>query len=215
MKDQAWLDLLATDRIAAMREFLLTWYPGPPPEAARMPGVPAALAELYAIAAGRPQVLGEQNSIYPPDRLRTDPHEGLLVFAAENQGNLSWMIDPAEDDPAVWVVSDGVAPVAERESLSGFLIQFCLLEAIMSAAAQAFCWSASAALADQVITPLREVPLEPWQWPGDPTRFYVTSDLVVSTSHNGPDDVGILAGARSPDALSSLAATDVRWDHGF
>jgi hypothetical protein len=208
-----WLNLLAVDRIAAMREFLISWYPGPEPESTKS-DVPAALAELYAIAASRPAVLGEQNSIYPPGELRTDPHEGLLVFAAENQGNFSWMIDPAEQDPVVWMMwQHPTTPVAERERLSGFLLQFCLFEAISSAPSQAFSWSEPAANAEQLLKSLWEVPLEPWHWPGDPTRFFVTPDLVLCTSHTEPDKLDILAGARSPDDLSVLAATDMRWDH--
>ena len=207
-----WLDLLATNRIAAMREFLLGWYPGPAP-VPPTPGLPVALAELYAIAAGRPDVMGTQNGLYAPDELRTDPHEGLLVFAAENQGNFSWMIDPTEEDPVVWLVRQRAHPVAEREQLSGFLVQFCLLEALMSGPLNAFCWSEPLADPSRVTAELQEVPLAPWHWPGDPTRFFVASDLVLCTCAHDDGHVDILAGARTPDALATLAGTGVPWDH--
>lgn len=206
----AWLDLLATDRIAAMREFLLAWYPGPEP-GPPAPGLPIALAELYAVAATRPDVLGTQNALYPSDQLRTDPHEGLLVFAAENQGNFSWMIDPDEDDPVVWMVGQHEKPVAERESLSGFLVQFCLLEALMSAPLNAFCWSEPDVDQRKVTAGLREVPLAPWLWPSDPTRFFVAPDLVLCTCGHDDGAVDILAGARTSDALARI--TGVSWDH--
>jgi hypothetical protein len=198
----SWLDRVTTDRVAAMREFLLGWYPGPASQASPAADVPASLAELYAVAAGRPAVLGTQNAIYPPDRLYTDPDEGLLVFAAENQGNFTWQIDPTEDDPAVWLVSPGEAPVAEREPLSGFLVQFCLFEAIAGAPCQAYAWSTAATVE------LDEVPLAPWHWPGDPTRFFAGQDLVLCTSA----DNDLLAGARTPEALRRLARSDVVWD---
>jgi hypothetical protein len=207
------MDRLTTDRVAAMRGFLLGWYPGPAevakPAAA---DVPAPLAELYAVAAGRPAVLGTQNALYPSDRLRTDPDEGLLVFAAENQGNFTWQIDPTEDDPAVWLVRPGESPVAERERLSGFLVQFCLFEAVWAAPLHAYAWSAPVTVA--VTGGLSEVPLAPWHWPGDPTRFFVGPDLVLCTSLQGDNEIAILAGARSPEALRRLAQSDVDWD-GF
>jgi hypothetical protein len=208
---QGWLDLLGVDRIAAMREFLATWYPGAVPTGSPAPGVPAALAELYAIAAGRPEVRGTQNEILAVDRLRTDPAEGLLVFAGENQGNFWWMLDPAEGDPTVWRVPPHGEPVAEREPLSGFLVQFCLFEALMTGSALAGSPMVPLARADLVTASLREVPLAPWSWPGDPTRFFVAPDLVVYVGGD-TDHVEIMAGARTPAALAPLTATGVSWD---
>lgn len=204
------MDLLATDRVAAMREFLLDWYPGPAEVPAPPADVPAPLAELYAIAAGRPAAMGTQNSLYPPEQLRTDPDEGLLVFGAENQGGFTWMIDPAEDDPAVWLVWQGLAPVAEREPLSGFLVQFSLMEAITAGPLHAYSWASPATV--DVTGGLREVPLAPWHWPGDPTRFFVGPDVVLCTSTQGDDEIAVLATARTPEALRSLARSDVEWD---
>lgn len=197
-----------------MREFLVEWNPGPErgvvgPASSE---VPAALAELYAIAVDRPEVLGTQNSVYPPGELRTDPREGLLVFAAENQGNFSWMIDPAEEDPVVWRVARPEPPEAERERLSGFLVQFCLFEAI-SSGLQAVGWSDSPARARRLTASLREVPLAPWRWPVDPTRFFVAPDLVLCTGTYEDGQVQIAAAARSSAALALLADTDVEWDH--
>lgn len=209
----AWMDLLGVDRIAAMRGFLATWYPGLDMAGAVVPGVPAALAALYAVAAGRPEVLGTQNEILAPDKLRTDPDEGLLVFGAENQGNFWWMIDPAEEDPVVWRVppGGGGGPVAERERLSGFLVQFCLFEAILPGPALAGSPMVTPEQARQVTASLREVPLLPWSWPADPTRFFVAPDLVLYAG-DCADHVEIMAGGRTSAALAPLTATDVSWD---
>lgn len=201
---------LATDPVAAMREFLLDWYPGPAELTPVNLAVPRPLAALYSIAADRPDALGTQNGVFLPEQLRTDPAEGLLVFAAENQGNFTWMIDPAEDDPAVWLVHPGAVPQAEREPLSAFLVQFSLMEAICAGPLHAYSWSGPAAT--DVTDGLREVPLAPWQWPGDPTRFYVAPDLVLCTSVQGDDDIAILAGARTAHALRPLSGSAVRWD---
>ena len=194
-----------------MREFLTGWYPGLKPDTPR-PGVPAALAELYAVAAGRPEVLGTQNEVYARDELRTHPQEGLLVFAAENQGNFSWLVDPAEEDPVVWLAPPHEGPVAEREPLSGFLVQFCLFEAIAAGPPHAGCWGASAAQAREATAQLREVPLAPWLWPADPTRFFAGPDLLLCTSTFADGDVQIIAAARSATALAPLTDTDVPWD---
>lgn len=207
----AWLDLLDVDRIAAMREFLATWYPDLDPPGPAVSDVPAALAELYAIAAGRPEVRGTQNEILAVDELRTDPDEGLLVFAGENQGNFWWMLDPAEEDPVVWRVPPHGVPVAEREPLSGFLVQFCLFEAILAGSALAGSPMVSLGQARQVTASLREVPLAPWSWPASTTRFFVAPDLVVYAGDHD-DHVEIMAGARTPAALAPLTATDVSWD---
>lgn len=210
----AWLDLVGVDPIAAMRELLVEWHPGPEPRVDRSVAseVPAALAELYAIAVDRPEVLGTQNGVYPLSGLRTDPHEGLLVFAAENQGNFSWLIDPTEDDPVVWRVAGSEPPEAEREPLSGFLVQFCLFE-VISSGLQAIGRADSPAQARRLTATLREVPLAPWRWPVDPTRFFVAPDLVLCTGTDEDGLVHIAAAARSPAALALLADSDVRWDH--
>lgn len=205
-----WMDHLDTDPVRAMRRFLLDWYPGPAEVTPVAVDVPAPLAALYAIAADRPDALGTQNGVFLPDQLRTDPDEGLLVFAAENQGNFTWMIDPAEDDPTVWMVAQHTPPVAEREPLSGFLVQFSLMEALCAAPLHAYAWAEPAHV--DVTGGLREVPLAPWHWPGDPTRFYVGKNLVLCTSVQAEDEIAILAGARTADALRPLADAGPEWD---
>lgn len=156
-------------------------------------------------------MLGSQNGVYAPDELRTHPDEGLLVFAAENQGNFSWLIDPAEEDPVVWMLPLHGTPVAEREPLSGFLVQFCLFEAMMAGTSLAGDPMVSPEQARQVTESLLEVPLAPWQWPVDPSRFFVAPDLVLYAGEYS-DHVEIMAGARTPAALAPLTATDISWD---
>ena len=205
------MDRLPTSRVAAMREFLIGWYPGPDEVPPADPGLPAPLAELYAVADGRPDVLGTQNGLYPPGKLYPDPDEGLLVIGAENQSGFRWLIDPDEDDPTVWTVAERVAPVAEREPLSGFLVQFSLMEAIAFGPWHAYSWSGPPDV--DVTRGLREVPLEPWWWPGDPTRFFAGADLVLCTSVQGDGDVSVLAAARTAEAFRHLTGSDVEWDH--
>ncbi len=207
----SWLDRLPAAPVVAMREFLLGWYPGPDEIPPADPGLPAPLAELHAVAQGRPGVLGTQNGLYPPGKLYPDPDEGLLVIGAENQGGFRWLIDPDEDDPAVWLVAERTAPVAEREPLSGFLVQFSLMEAIAAGPWRAYSWSGPP---DPGVTQgLREVPLRPWRWPGDPTRFFAGEDLVLCTSVQGEDEVSVLAAARTAAAFRHLTGSGVDWDH--
>jgi hypothetical protein len=120
------------------------------------------------------------------------------------------MIDQDEADPTVWLVRPGEPPVAEREPLSGFLLQFSLMEAICAGPLHAYSWAEPATT--DVTSGLHEVPLGPWHWPGDPTRFHVGKDLVLCTSAQAEDEVAVLAGARTAGALRRLSRSGADWD---
>ncbi|MFF8883588.1 hypothetical protein [Streptomyces flaveolus] len=95
------------------------------------------MQHLYLPAEQRPGVLGHHNHILPWHEVSTDPLGELLVFGAENQGGfywgLPWILDEPQDDPDVWFCVFDETPIAEQEPLSGFLLQFSLFEAAMSA----------------------------------------------------------------------------------
>ena len=75
----------------------------------------------------------------------------LVLFLSENQGGYGWATLPEGDDPPVWGSVDcGQEPWVEYGvSLSEFLIQACLFEAVNAAA-----YSASARLDDQAMARL-------------------------------------------------------------
>ncbi|MEU0846860.1 hypothetical protein ABZ387_02685 [Streptomyces flaveolus] len=138
-----WLLHVDGDRAAALEQFVSGWYPAveQPPSPSPAPtgsrSLPGRLQRLYLLAEQRPSVLGHHNHILPWHEVSTDPFGELLIFGAENQGSfyraLPWTLDEAEDDPAVWFCVFDETPIAEQESLSGYLLQFSLFEAAMSA----------------------------------------------------------------------------------
>jgi hypothetical protein len=75
--------------------------------------------------------------------------------------------------------------VEGEATLSGFLIQVYLFEAIMTAP-----YGASASWADQetldrVTAPLNRVPLGDWSWPAYPSRFHAGKGAFVFACPNG------------------------------
>lgn len=227
-----WLDGLGGDRTAALREFLTGWHPADPPPAAppasgsppgdspadspavdHRPAIPAPLAELHRYAAAVPDVLGVQNRLLAGAELQADDdHDGLLVIGTENQGACRWLVDPAGADPTVWLVEPGSGRVAEREPLSGFLVQFCLFEAALGGPYTASAIDLPRGSLERLTRGMRKVPLRPWRWPADPTGFFVAPGLVACVSDTG-DGFEVWVGARHRSFLGPLAELGDVWEH--
>ncbi|GAB1820054.1 hypothetical protein [Herbidospora sp. RD11066] len=210
-----WLEHVNGDRATALRLFVEGWHPAPAPSAkpvASAGNVPAALAEFYRLAEDRPQVLGVQNFICSAAELRTDG-EGLLLFGHENQGGFEWSLDPSEDDPIVWTVEDPSERHAERERLSGFLIQFSLFEAVMSAPYKAWSRRVPEPIADELTRGLRRVPLKTWMWPLWQTSFYVAPGLVVAEDRNEDEECYVWVGAVHRSLLRPLTDLGIQWQY--
>ncbi|MCX5192493.1 hypothetical protein OOK31_01075 [Streptomyces sp. NBC_00249] len=217
-----WLGHVDGDRAKALEEFLTGWYPAVP-AAPRAPGPPATgsavplpdgLRQLHRLARHRPAVLGGQNRILPPPEVHTDALGEMLVFGVENQGgffwSLLWTLDGPEADPTVWFREPGEPPVAEQEPLSGFLLQFSLFEASMTADYLALPRRLTADRAEQLTRALHPVPLRPF-WPWVPTRFYVAPGLVVQVGTEDGEEFEVWAGASHRGALAPLAGLAVDW----
>lgn len=221
LPDLRWLQHVNDNRAVALEQFTTGWYPdtGHVPRPSGMPEpsrpLPDGLKQLYRLAQQRPAVLGSHNYIVPEHELRTDHLGELLVFGVENQGCFSWGLlwtcsDP-EPDPTVWFRECDEAPIAEQEPLSGFLIQFSLFEAAMSADYRALADRLTAHQAEQLTQCLQPVPLRPF-WPWAPTRFYVAPGLVMYLSDEGADHgIDVWAGATHRSALQPLLNADVEW----
>ncbi|MER5757820.1 hypothetical protein [Streptomyces sp. NPDC002082] len=213
-----WLRNVNGDRAAALEQFVTGWYPAAgatePPATCSPSRLPAGLKQLYRLAKQRPGALGTQNSILPEPDLHTDHLGEMLVFGVENQGgffwSLLWTLDGPEADPTVWFREFDEEPIAEQEPLSGFLIQFSLFEASMSADYQALPRKLTAAQAAQLTEALHLVPLRPF-WPWAPTHFYVAPGLVVHVSSKDGEEFDVWAGASHRSALAPLADLPVDW----
>jgi len=219
--DLSWLDLLPGDPIGALRGFVTGWFADVPAVASveLTAPVPAALAALYAAAAGRGEPLGAFNRIFTPDLLEP-ADDGRVVFGTECQGGWNLLMDPTELDPAVVYDDLGDGPVAERERLAGFLVQFLLCDAAIGSPYGGSATADSMAVRD-LVTGLRPVPLQPLRWPADPTRLYVGPGLAVaicpaleeSTMDMDPSIVEIYAGSRHRAALNMLREPGFDWQY--
>lgn len=219
--DLVWLSRVAVDRSSALEAFIADWYGEADPAAGAPPelpaGLPRALAQLYRLSHGRPHmyerpvVLGIQNHILPADKLRMDQDNGPLFFGLENQGGFRWTLDRHSDDPTVWTI-ETTDPVAEPEPLSGFLIQFSLHEAAMTASYKGILRNQPEEAVSRLTSLWAEVPLKPAQWYGHPMRFYVAPDLVAFISPDRNDGSMIWIGAKQRGALRPLRELDLAWN---
>ncbi|MEV0156090.1 hypothetical protein AB0H57_20495 [Micromonospora sp. NPDC050686] len=193
-----WLDDVPRNLTGALRSFLTAWYadvpvpPAAPPHAAMR--LPAPLLAFYDIAAGREEILGQQDFIKPLDRLEYLQDEPLVIFANENQGVWWALIDPTDDDPVVWY-DGGPERLRERERLSGFLLQFALTEAVSTSPFTGFA-TVTAEVLDRFVEDLVPVPLQPMRVPGDPTRHWVAPGLVAMAADYGESGIWLSVGSR-------------------
>ncbi|GGN36450.1 hypothetical protein GCM10010109_61420 [Actinoplanes campanulatus] len=185
-----WLAEATHDRVAALRGFLTGWYadvePIPASSQPTSMRLPEPLADFYRLAAEKPIIYGVHNRVVKPGELRLS--DGLVAIAHENQGVWTKLIDPSQDDPVMenhgdlgWfdpVTGVSVAPADTIERLSDFLLQFALVEAVMSAP---FAGHATISVTDleRVAERMRMLPLPPANFPENPTRIYVAPGLVA------------------------------------
>ncbi|MGP4090580.1 hypothetical protein [Streptomyces sp. KR55] len=216
-----WLRHVNGNRASALEQFITGWYPamseeaGPPSVQAPALDLPDGLRQFYQLAEHHPGCRGAQNRILPASKRRTDPRGEMLVFGEENQGGffwaLLWTLDGPETDPTVWFREYDEPPIAEQEPLSGFLLQFSLFEASMSACYAALPRQLTAQQVDQITDGLHPVPLRPF-WPWAPTRFYVAPGLVLHVSdEEGENGFSARAGATHRSALAPLADAVIDW----
>ncbi|MEV4982782.1 hypothetical protein [Micromonospora sp. NPDC053811] len=208
-----WLDDVAQDPTRALRSFLTAWYadvpvrPATPWHAAMK--LPAPLLAFHDIAAGREEILGQQDFIEPLDEIDYAEDEPLVVFAAENQGVWVALIDPTDDDPVVWY-DGGPERLRERERLSGFLLQFALNEAASTSPFTGFA-AVTTEVLDRFVKDLVPVPLQPMRVPGDPTRHWVAPGLVAMAADHGERGIWLSVGSRQSSALRPLRSR-LEWE---
>ncbi|MET7813858.1 hypothetical protein ABZT26_23750 [Streptomyces sp. NPDC005395] len=214
-----WLQYVNADRVRAVELFVTGWYPATeahrPASEVSVP-VPHALAEFYRLACERPAILGCQNRILPQPEQSAGSDGERTVIGVENQGGFHWSVlwsaDFVESDPAVWVTVDGRSePHTEHESLSGFLLQFSLHEAAMSAPYWATIDRMSRSLVAELRSMLRPVPLKPFLSPVSPIDFLVAPGLVAHIHDRGNDEVSVWISAIHRSALTPLGELDLPW----
>ncbi|WP_426502835.1 hypothetical protein ACPPVO_35055 [Dactylosporangium sp. McL0621] len=224
-----WMTCLPHDPIRAMHEFVAGWYadiPAVSHETVDLPlQLPEPLSEFYRAAAGRGEVLGREELILSDPRLR---HEGgLLLFAAEDDGELVMLIDPTDAEPEVLYGRDrgetADEVVSTQQPLSGFLLHFLLRGAAIGSP-----FAAVATVTDeqarQIGRRLRLVPLGPIRWravqlipthrPTGSTHHYVGPGVVVTVRDQPDGSAQVWAGSRWRSALRPLRQLGFEW-HAF
>jgi hypothetical protein len=141
--------------------------------------------------------------------------EGKLVFYIENQSVDEWAVDPANDpDPVVWVrerTPEGPWR-RERESLSRFLIEMVVFEAILGSEVAASCADVPPPQLDSVIARLELMPYRPWTWPIDPTRFYASDDVLAYASTRPTGDAEVFVAGQTRAATNDLDGIEgIEW----
>ncbi|MFF5229496.1 hypothetical protein [Dactylosporangium sp. NPDC000521] len=174
----AWLRHLPRDPVTATRAFLDTWYADLPSETPCRPRypMPPPLAAFHAAIAGREELLGRQNFLFAPDRLRLD-EAGRLEFGTENQGGFTLVTEPG-DDPPVWYTDWDDEPIRDPNPLSVFLLWFALFEATVTNPYHVITPVAAADI-PAVTAGMQRVPLPASWWPDLRAEAYVGCGRVV------------------------------------
>ncbi|MEV4140920.1 hypothetical protein AB0J72_53250 [Dactylosporangium sp. NPDC049742] len=199
------------DPVVATREFITGWYADVPSNKhVVLPrSIPAALASFYAAAAGRDEVLGRQDRLFPPYRLHPG-EDGWLEFGEENQGGFVLALDPTRPDPAVFYRYWKDEPIVDPHPLTTFLLLFAVYEASFAGP-----YLATADLTSEealrLTSGLRRVPLrDRWFPPGD-TEFHVGNGLVVQLAPNDDATWCTYTSARHRAHLQPLRHLDIAW----
>jgi hypothetical protein len=200
-----WLAHLPDDPDAALRDFLTGWYtdlPAATPFPAPAVPVPPVLQTFYDLAAGRADILGQQDTIYPPDRLKIGGEDDdRIVIGGENQGVWEILIDRDDPDPTVYHCGTrGTWTVAERGSLGAYLLLFSLAEAALTSPVTGYAVLDNQQL-ERFIGHLTAVPLQPLAVSADPRRLYVAPGLVALTTNLYGGGTGVFVGGRQRAAL--------------
>jgi hypothetical protein len=206
------------DRLAVLKELAVYWHGAIGPEdglseEALTGPLPLPLRWWYQLAGRRPGIVDGINLLHGPEKLA--PVEGGRVrFLCENQGCYYWATLPEGEDPPVWGSVDEVGPWIEQGiSLSEFLIQACIFEAV-----QAAVYGAVAAVDAEGLARLSEVvpplPLTAWHWPVFPTRFHAAGGAFLIAQQLAEGTFGVQVGARTEHPLAWLACVLYGgWEH--
>ena len=212
-------------RLAVLRQLIEYWDgpigPASGYSAEELKGIqmPLPLRWWFKTAGHRQGLMSGQNLLLAPDELRLDD-DGRLLFYIENQGVYLWSTTLIGDDPPVWGrVNEGHIPWSvEGMTLSEFLIGACLFQTVIGAP-----FGASAACADQctldrITAEIPPLPIVPWRWPANPSRFYAKNGAFMFVSPNfdnhGNEAFSIWVSAKTRQPLSFLKQiVDKEWEH--
>ena len=180
--------------------------------------LPFPLRWWFQLAGHRSSILNYQNELIEPDELKPD-NKGKILFYVENQGVYLWSTDSEGDDPPVWgrFQEPKLHFTKEGMSLSEFLIGVCLFEFMMQAPYGATASWLDQEELDRLRSTIPELPLTPWRWPDNPSRFYGRRGAsMFSCPNNGSDGSKAFSawiGSTTPEPVSFLKdIVNDQWD---
>jgi hypothetical protein len=209
------LDILSRVGPETVERLVYAWH-GPPQHSAetveRSAEAPPPLARFSEVARRWPQLIVQNRLVDPPER-----QGKRLLFYVESQGLSSWTTGAGEDDPPVWVDSEGDSTM-EEEPLSRFLVTVAILESVFgSPEGASAAWLHRDRLAGG-LGPLRRLPFAAWRGFPDGATFYASDELLAVAAINATPEsdeyLSVWVGARDREALSALdSVIDESWEY--
>jgi hypothetical protein len=188
-----------------LSRFLRTWYgPAKSPNAILTPSphMPRELAEWHKMSTQWGGIIASHNLAVPLDDLTTE--EEKITFWVENQGNWMWGFDPTDNGCTVFEREPATKPnpwTSTGKSLSTFLIEATLIEAILAAPAMKVAQDIDAAWIETE-EGSSKVTTMAWNWPTQNSNIFSGEQwlaLVRPGASEGLHDVTLAA--TTPDAL--------------
>ena len=174
--------------------------------------IPSPLRSWYRLAGRRKEIMSGQNILLLPDKLEIK--DGRMLFYGENQWCYEWATQPTGNDPPVYGRYNATDPwQPEGMSLSEFLIQVCLFEAVMCHCR----YGASSAwidadLLNEIAKTMRPLPIGRWGWCG--TEFWTDNGAFAFVADNGESQgrrgYSIWIGAKTEHPLAFSEASGER-----
>ncbi len=205
----------------SLERFLTRWY-GPPDRqrvTVEVDGVPGPLRDWFELTSCWSTPVTAQSRVLSQPR----QENGKLVFWVENQGVWLWATTADGDDPPVYDREnvDGAVWQPTGEPLSTFLLHVAVFEAVMGASHCAYAGWVSPAQFEEILAPLRPLPMPDWHWPTGGHRLYAADGLLALGGPNpGPGETAgaatmreVWVAADKPERLAYLTRIEsVEWD---
>lgn len=177
----------------SLREFLTAWYgpadKAPSPLPSSSVPVPSALTEWFETVSCWSAPVTVQNTVVPLDELEDE--DGKVVFWVESEGVWLWAYDvrEASQDPAVFdrECEDDVPWTPSGLTLSSFLLQPAVFEAVMGAEHPAATDWIPADRLSEALAPLDPLPGPDWNWPANGSHLYAGDGLLGFAINEGED----------------------------
>jgi hypothetical protein len=209
-------------QLDALKSFLALWYKesinaakiSSNKQAETFKGLlPAPLIGLHEFIGQNRSAFFPQNRLLPTTEIDLDTQEP--VFYIENQGVYLWAFQKGSDNPPVMgkFIGHTQGWQVEEESLTAFLYQICIFEAIVGAPYGASVSSCTEEDLTEILAHWELIPYSAWRWPAYPTSFYIAGEALMVVSPND-SNYSIFCGAKEKADLQFMKSfTNSNWEY--